>query len=262
VPFPLPALLSDAFAALGAVATNGLGVTPLPSPAQALREFAQGAVAAVKAPIHGLRKEAASLVDTAMNAVLLRDPLKLPPRVSDVVSARVTFPLQFQQAKQYYSPRVALVGDAAHSMHPQAGQGLNLGLADAQELARGVTAALATGRDVGHEEVLSEYGRRRYVQNLTVMGAVDAVHRVFAYGAGAGAGRSTGPYASEGDTTGAGTGGEGGVGSQGPVLVQGGVVGRMASSLRSAGMLGVQGLGPIKGRIARLAMGNANANAK
>ena len=257
-PFPLPAVLSDVFAALGAVVTNGVGITPLSSPAQAVREFARGAATAVQGPLHGLRKEAASLVDTAMSAVLLRDPLKLPPVVADVVSARVTFPLQFQQAKQYYSPRVALVGDAAHSIHPQAGQGLNLGLADAQALAESLTAALATGRDVGHEEVLSAYGRRRDVQNLTMMSAVDAIHRVFAY-PGPGPSHSTMNYAGDGKTAGTEGGVEGGMGGrpQGPMLAGGGgVVGRMASLVRSAGMLGVQGLGPLKGRIARLAMGN------
>lgn len=253
-PFPLPAMLSDALAALGAVATNGVGgITPLPVPAQAAREFLQGAVAAVKRPLHGLRTEAASLVDTAMSAVLLRDPLRLPPKVAEVVSARVTFPLQFQQAKQYHRPRVVLAGDAAHSIHPQAGQGLNLGLADAHALALGVVAALAAGRDVGHEEVLSEYGRRRYMANLAMMGAVDAVHRVFTSFP---APHSSGSYAGDGEATRAGAGAGAGerLGSEG--AARGGVVGRMAGLARSVGMLGVQGLGPLKGRIARLAMGD------
>ena len=57
---------------------------------------------------------------------------RTPPGVDAVRSPRFSFPLKFNQASQYYRPRVALLGDAAHTIHPLAGQGLNLGIADAK----------------------------------------------------------------------------------------------------------------------------------
>jgi hypothetical protein len=79
-------------------------------------------------PLSRIEYEVKALADTAMSASLLQNPFRSPPRVLGVVSKRVTFPLQFQQAKVYALPRLALIGDAAHSIHPQAGQGLNLGV--------------------------------------------------------------------------------------------------------------------------------------
>jgi hypothetical protein len=63
----------------------------------------------VAKPLNTLKREAASVADTAMSAAQMKDPFRSPPVVTDIQSARVTFPLQFQQARSYTAPRVALV---------------------------------------------------------------------------------------------------------------------------------------------------------
>lgn len=78
----------------------------------------------------------------------------VPPRVTGLQAGSVaSFPLRFSHAEAYVGEgagaRTALVGDAAHTVHPLAGQGLNLGIADAEALARAVDAALLSGGDVG-----------------------------------------------------------------------------------------------------------------
>ena len=84
------------------------------------------------------------MTDTIVSSLLITDSFKQPPSIVGIVGARVGFPLQFQQAKSYTGPRVALIGDAAHSIHPQAGQGLNLGLEDANELGTIITTNTIT----------------------------------------------------------------------------------------------------------------------
>src|SRR5262245_4724144 len=75
-------------------------------------------------------------------------------------SKRVSFPLQALHALKYTAPRVALLGDAAHTVHPLAGQGMNLGILDAASIAAVIEDALLAGEDVGDLKVRSE-GRRR-----------------------------------------------------------------------------------------------------
>ena len=77
-----------------------------------------------------------------------------------VASAARSFPLRRLAARRLIAPRVALVGDAAHVVHPLAGQGLNLGLQDARALAA-VIAEREPGRDPGDERLLRRYERRR-----------------------------------------------------------------------------------------------------
>ena len=76
-------------------------------------------------------------------------------------------------------PRVALVGDAAHTVHPLAGQGMNLGLLDAAVLAEVVLEALARDEDPGDLRVLRRYERRRKGENLKMLLALDGLHRLF-----------------------------------------------------------------------------------
>ncbi|HWP94687.1 MAG TPA: UbiH/UbiF/VisC/COQ6 family ubiquinone biosynthesis hydroxylase [Gammaproteobacteria bacterium] len=94
-------------------------------------------------------------------------------------SARAAFPLRRLHASAYVRPRVALVGDAAHVVHPLAGQGLNLGLLDAALLAEVLHAAAARGRDPGALEVLRRYERGRKGENLAMLWALDGLHRLF-----------------------------------------------------------------------------------
>ena len=91
-------------------------------------------------------------------------------------SARAGFPLVGGQSYPYVQPRVALIGDAAHSIHPLAGQGVNLGLMDAAELA-GVLGA--SGRDPGSMVVLRRYERARRGENEAVMRLMEGFRLLF-----------------------------------------------------------------------------------
>lgn len=92
---------------------------------------------------------------------------------------RVGFPLQATHALHYCVPRVALVGDAAHTVHPLAGQGMNLGLLDAACLAAVIEDAVAAGEDAGDLKVLRRYERQRKGDNLKMQAAFDGLHRLF-----------------------------------------------------------------------------------
>lgn len=94
-------------------------------------------------------------------------------------SRRASFPLRAIHASQYCLPRVALVGDAAHTVHPLAGQGMNLGLLDAAVLAEVILEALARDEDPGDLRVLRRYERRRKGENLKMLLALDGLHRLF-----------------------------------------------------------------------------------
>ncbi len=95
------------------------------------------------------------------------------------VGPRATFPLRRQHVLQYVKPQVALVGDAAHTIHPLAGQGVNLGLLDAASLAQVLTEAIAGGRDAGDFRVLRRYERWRKGQNLATEALMDGFKRLF-----------------------------------------------------------------------------------
>ena len=92
---------------------------------------------------------------------------------------RALFPLVRQSADAYVQPRLALVGDAAHVVHPLAGQGVNLGLKDVQALADALRAARARGRDPGALPVLRRYERARRGDNLLTMMTMDAFKQLF-----------------------------------------------------------------------------------
>ena len=93
--------------------------------------------------------------------------------------ARAAFPLRLQHTERYIGHRLALVGDAAHMIHPLAGQGVNLGLLDAAALAEVLQDALAKGRDYFTSPVLRRYERWRKGDNLLTMLAMDGFKRCF-----------------------------------------------------------------------------------
>ena len=107
-------------------------------------------------------------------------PEDVPPLVSNVqVNTVASFPLRFRHASTYTSPRIALIGDAAHTIHPLAGQGLNLGLADAEALSRTIEYAVEHGQDLGDLMTLEKYNAERWGANAAVCGACDLLHKAY-----------------------------------------------------------------------------------
>jgi len=96
-----------------------------------------------------------------------------------VLGPRFTYPLGLRLADRMTAPRVALLGDAAHAVHPIAGQGLNMGLKDVAALAEVVVGAARLGEDIGSDAVLERYARWRSVDNMGVALATDAFTRLF-----------------------------------------------------------------------------------
>ena len=95
-------------------------------------------------------------------------------------SQRLTFPLIRQQVSQYIQPRVALVGDAAHTIHPLAGQGLNMGLQDVWRLVDVLITAKQKQRDIGAYDTLRRYERWRKTHNVMMAASIDALKQGFA----------------------------------------------------------------------------------
>lgn len=94
--------------------------------------------------------------------------------------SRACFPLRMQHAANYIKPRVALVGDAAHVVHPLAGQGLNLGILDAAVLAEELQAAHIKRADIGQVAVLRKYELRRKGHNISMITLLESLKRTFA----------------------------------------------------------------------------------
>jgi len=95
------------------------------------------------------------------------------------VHERSSFPIAKAHAERYIAPRVALIGDAAHTVHPLAGQGVNLGMLDAGALAQTLHAARARGRDIGASRTLRAYERWRRPENALMVEVLDGFHRAF-----------------------------------------------------------------------------------
>lgn len=129
------------------------------------------------------------------------------------LSKRFAFPLRQRHAKDYIAPSFALVGDAAHTIHPLAGQGANLGYGDVRVLLEELSNARRGGLSPANELVLARYQRRRKGENLTMMAAMEGFKQLF--------GRDELPL----------------------------------RWIRNTGMRWLDGLGPIKNRIAAEAMG-------
>lgn len=100
------------------------------------------------------------------------------------ITARGSFPLRRQHALRYIKTGVALIGDAAHMIHPLAGQGVNIGLLDAAALAEVLIDAHKAGEDIGSESVLGRYERMRRKNNLLMMTVMDAFYRAFGNSSG------------------------------------------------------------------------------
>jgi 2-octaprenyl-6-methoxyphenol hydroxylase len=97
----------------------------------------------------------------------------------EVQGPRFVYPLSLSLAERMCAPRIALLGDAAHGVHPIAGQGLNLGLKDAAALAEVLLDAARLGEDIGSETVLERYARWRRLDNVALAAATDLFNRLF-----------------------------------------------------------------------------------
>jgi len=128
------------------------------------------------------RAEVAEAVQALPDAGYLE---ALRPRFGDflgeiaLAGARFTYPLSLSLAERFVAPRVALVGDAAHGVHPIAGQGLNLGLRDVAALAEVLILARRRGEEPGLPAALEEYQRWRRFDATALALGMDAVNRVF-----------------------------------------------------------------------------------
>ena len=96
-----------------------------------------------------------------------------------VAQSAQIFPLQLLHSRQYVSERVVLCGDAAHAVHPLAGQGLNLGLLDAAVLADVLIDAWKANFDLGDLSLLRQYERKRKGNNVQMMTVLDSLLAVF-----------------------------------------------------------------------------------
>ncbi|MDR6952449.1 2-octaprenyl-6-methoxyphenol hydroxylase [Ancylobacter sp. 3268] len=119
----------------------------------------------------------------ALPRVLLLDELEqrfgLELGALEILDEPKAFPLGFQMARRFIADRLALVGDAAHTIHPIAGQGINMGLRDVAALAEAVTDAARLGLDIGGPDVLERYQRWRRFDTFSMGVATDGLNRLF-----------------------------------------------------------------------------------
>ena len=115
-------------------------------------------------------KDFAAEAEAAMGGFLGKIALAAP---------RSTYPLGFHHASQITAQRLALVGDAAHAIHPIAGQGLNLGFRDAAALAQVLVEGARLGLDLGDRQLLDRYQRWRSLDSLMVAMATDSLTRIY-----------------------------------------------------------------------------------
>ncbi|KZP01541.1 ubiquinone biosynthesis hydrox [Calocera viscosa TUFC12733] len=136
---------------------------------------------------HGIAPHSALSSSTAHAiGIPASDADAFPPLISSIQQGTVAgFPLRLMHADAYLgSPasgrgRTVLVGDAAHNVHPLAGQGLNMGLADVAELVRCVEAGVLVGADIGQGTTLQPYARNRYLANHALLSVTDKLHKLY-----------------------------------------------------------------------------------
>lgn len=122
-------------------------------------------------------KQLAALSPEQLTAELLK---AFPDQLGEVkVVSSSWFPLARLDANRYYSGRVVLAGDAAHTINPLAGQGVNLGFADAKVLTELLIAAYQQQCDIGSEDLLKTYQRKRKPANLLMMSTMDGFYQLF-----------------------------------------------------------------------------------
>jgi 2-octaprenyl-6-methoxyphenol hydroxylase len=128
------------------------------------------------------RRLAAARIDAAGDAAFrtaLQDRLGDRFGTLALAGRRAMQPLRLQVAAAMTGERLALIGDAAHVLHPLAGQGLNLGFADVAALAEAIVDAGRLGSDIGAADVLADYRSRRRFDVMAMVAATDGLARLF-----------------------------------------------------------------------------------
>lgn len=152
----------------------------LPTGPLALLPLADGRCSIVWSADDARAAELMALDDAAFSAAVSEaSELRLGTLTLD--SPRVAIPLRLQHATTYVRPGLALIGDAAHAIHPLAGQGVNLGFMDAAELAAALEIGLAHKRDIAGLWTLRRYERARRGENQLMLQAMDGFKRLFGH---------------------------------------------------------------------------------
>ncbi|AQK61732.1 uncharacterized isoform X1 [Zea mays] len=113
------------------------------------------------------------------SAASTKECFEVPPKATRVVSERMAFPLSLMHSHDYVSKRLALVGDAAHTVHPLAGQGVNLGFGDAAALAKVIAEGVSVGSDVGDLTLLQRYEKERKAANVAMAAVLDGFQKMY-----------------------------------------------------------------------------------
>ncbi|RPD58895.1 ubiquinone biosynthesis hydrox [Lentinus tigrinus ALCF2SS1-7] len=135
---------------------------------------------------HSIDSRSAYSLAADTTGVPPEDADALPPLVTSIQpSSAASFPLRFNHADEYIGDgagaRTVLVGDAAHTIHPLAGQGLNMGLGDVEALFHCIQKAVHAGGDIGSRTALLPYARERYFENHKTMSACDKLHKLYSF---------------------------------------------------------------------------------
>uniref|UniRef100_A0A453MEY6 FAD-binding domain-containing protein n=1 Tax=Aegilops tauschii subsp. strangulata TaxID=200361 RepID=A0A453MEY6_AEGTS len=112
-------------------------------------------------------------------AASTKECFEVPPRAIGLISERMAFPLSLMHSHDYVSKGLALVGDAAHTVHPLAGQGVNLGFGDAAALAKVISEGVSVGADIGDLSLLSRYENDRKAANVAMAAVLDGFQKMY-----------------------------------------------------------------------------------
>lgn len=147
----------------------------------ALLPLADGRVSLVWSTLPTLAEELVACDDGEFSARVTEASAAVLGRL-EPAGPRASFPLRLLHARQYAAQRVALIGDAAHTVHPLAGQGINLAFLDAAALVDVVGEAVEAGDDPGEPAVLRRYERWRKAEAVPAIALLDGIKRLFSGG--------------------------------------------------------------------------------